>query len=276
MDPATASAIAALVVAALAFLVAFAQSAQQYFITGQLIRLCDRVVFGDLPGHGRRVWEMSQLRFRVVYEIPQIGIAPELWPSSATASLARRETTLGNVIRNKSKSASPESSLLPLTIEEPTLRRPWLHWLWKTQSLRDTHPGEASWASFIRAVYPSCHKSTFLSLLDGDADRCPTDLQTVPMPASLRNTVIRGLMAGMECTAASFERGSLSMQGMVGTITSAQHPILGPIIHFSPRTVDGSHGIGIHGHVSKDWLRRVMDTCVVAGRYYNKKERQGI
>jgi hypothetical protein len=63
MDAATASAIAALVVATIAFFVAFAQALQQYFITGQLVRLCDSVVFGDLPGHGRRVWQMSQLRF---------------------------------------------------------------------------------------------------------------------------------------------------------------------------------------------------------------------
>ncbi|KAJ8119667.1 hypothetical protein ONZ43_g3429 [Nemania bipapillata] len=81
LDASTASAIAALVVAIVALFVAIAQATQQYLITGQLIRMCDSVVFGPMPGQGRRVWQFSQFRFRVIYSIPQISLDTELWPS---------------------------------------------------------------------------------------------------------------------------------------------------------------------------------------------------
>src|SRR6478736_6381732 len=81
IDASTAATIAALVVAILAMLVAVSQVVQQYFLTGQLIRLCDSVVYGKMPGRGRRVWQLSQLRFRVVYSIPQVSLRTELWPS---------------------------------------------------------------------------------------------------------------------------------------------------------------------------------------------------
>lgn len=276
MDVATISAVVALVVAALAFVVAFAQALQQYFITGQLIRLCDSVVFGDLPGQGHRIWQMSQLRFRVVYEIPQIGIAPELWPSSATASLARKDTSLSNLMGSETPAAGFASPLLPTTTEDPPQQRSWFVRRWQTQMRHKTYVGEASWASFVRTVHPSCHRSTFLSSRHGDADRCPAELPTVPMPVSLRDTVVMALMTGMECTAASFDRGSVSMQGPAGTITSAQHPILGPLIHFSPRNSDVRHAIGRHGVITKEWLWRVMDNCIVAGRHYNSKGRREV
>lgn len=62
-DASAISAVAALIVALFALLVAAAQALQQYLITGQLIRLCDSVVFGPLPGQGYRVWQFSQFRF---------------------------------------------------------------------------------------------------------------------------------------------------------------------------------------------------------------------
>ncbi|KAL9620318.1 MAG: hypothetical protein Q9160_005117 [Pyrenula sp. 1 TL-2023] len=55
MDSETAAAIAALIVAILAMTVALAQAIQQYFVTGQLIRMCDSVVYGKMPGQGRRI-----------------------------------------------------------------------------------------------------------------------------------------------------------------------------------------------------------------------------
>lgn len=84
MEPDKAAAIAALAVALLALLVASAQAIQQYFISGQLIRLCDSVVYNQMPGQGHRIWQFSQFRFRVVYSIPQVRLVPELWRSTAT------------------------------------------------------------------------------------------------------------------------------------------------------------------------------------------------
>ena len=73
MDTGTIAAVAALVIALLALLIALAQVPlialiwsyaafayslqvlQQYFVTGQLIRICDSIVYGKMPGKGRRV-----------------------------------------------------------------------------------------------------------------------------------------------------------------------------------------------------------------------------
>ncbi|PQE07251.1 hypothetical protein CJF31_00004971 [Rutstroemia sp. NJR-2017a BVV2] len=82
-DPSTIASVTALIVAALAMIIALAQAVQQYFITGQLIRICDSVVFGPMPGQGRRVWQLSQFRFRVLYSIPQISLSADLWPSDS-------------------------------------------------------------------------------------------------------------------------------------------------------------------------------------------------
>lgn len=82
-DASTISAVVALVVSLFALLVTSAQALQQYFITGQLIRLCDSVVFDPLPGQGRRIWQLSQFRFRVVYSIPQISLRADLWPEES-------------------------------------------------------------------------------------------------------------------------------------------------------------------------------------------------
>jgi hypothetical protein len=94
MDTSTIAAIAALVVAVIAFLVAFAAAIQQYFITGQSIRLCDSVVYADMPGQGRRIWQMSQFRFRVVYSIPQISLPNSFWPKTWPVSHKRRKHPL--------------------------------------------------------------------------------------------------------------------------------------------------------------------------------------
>jgi len=82
-DPSTIVSVTALIVAVVAMVITLAQAVQQYFITGQLIRICDSVVFGPMPGQGRRVWQLSQFRFRVLYSIPQISLSTNLWPSSS-------------------------------------------------------------------------------------------------------------------------------------------------------------------------------------------------
>jgi hypothetical protein len=82
-DSATIASVTALIVAVMAMVIALAQALQQYFITGQLIRICDSVVFGPMPGQGRRVWQLSQFRFRVLCSIPQISLSTDLWPSDS-------------------------------------------------------------------------------------------------------------------------------------------------------------------------------------------------
>ncbi|EMR61325.1 hypothetical protein UCREL1_11761 [Eutypa lata UCREL1] len=74
----TSAAWAALGISIAAMIIALAHAVQQYFTTGQLIRLRDSVVFGGLTGQGRRIWQMSQFRFRVMYRVPQIGLPLDL------------------------------------------------------------------------------------------------------------------------------------------------------------------------------------------------------
>ncbi|SPO02378.1 uncharacterized protein DNG_05051 [Cephalotrichum gorgonifer] len=237
----------AVVVAALVTVAAHAL--QQYSITNKLIRLCDSVVFGGLPGHGRRVWSMSQLRFRVVYQMPQVSLDPELWPLSAAKSLARIDAPLpqpaGAVKDGRDKSEYDGV-------------------------------GAASWASFCRVAYASCHKSIGYSFVPGDADRCPTDIPNVPMQIALRDVVAIGLMMGMECTAASFEHSYVTLRGAVGTITSSRHRVLGPMIHFTPRSSAWPLSIGSDGAIPVDWLWRTMGNCTVAGRHYNWRRRRWV
>jgi len=97
----------------------------------------------------------------------------------------------------------------------------------------------------------------------------------------MRDVIMMGLMAGMELTSASFENKSVSMQGAIGTLTSSNHPVLGPILHFTPRNVKASlpqaFGIrrpGTRGSIDGRWMARTWDVCSVANRYYNSTRRR--
>lgn len=79
MDSGDIASIVALVLAVFALLVALAQVAQQYIATAQNMRKCDKSVWGPMPGHsGRRVWTWHQLRFRIVYDMPNILVRSPL------------------------------------------------------------------------------------------------------------------------------------------------------------------------------------------------------
>lgn len=259
LDASTAATIAALVVAILAMLVAVTQAVQQYFVTGQLIRLCDSVVYGKMPGPGQRVWQMSQLRFRVVYCIPQVSLRRDLWPVKLPhiPSYAKGSHTL------------PDLGLLRIgdsegdNIRDSRFRSPRP----VGRSSVSFAAGEASWVSFCRAVQPSSGGSMVLDLIQADADRCPPDLPNVPIQMSMRDIAVMGLTTGMKCTQASFESKSLSTQGLVGTITSSQHLLLGPLLHFSPRdlSVDEIKELQFGTDtIDPSWMARIWDEVVVA------------
>ncbi|KAL8747614.1 MAG: hypothetical protein Q9190_000549 [Brigantiaea leucoxantha] len=227
LDANTSTALSALVVALIALGVAVAQAAQQYVVSGQLIRICDSVVYGKMPGQGRRIWQFSQFRFRIVYSIPQITLPSTLWLSTS------------------SRTGFSESDLLQL----PDLS------LKDTTTGRHSIAGEASWVSFVRTVQYSCGQSLRYRMVSGDADRCPTDLPVVPTQLSMRDVVVTAIMAG--------------------TITSSKHPVLGALIHFTPRAPFQSYGLKIgFGIVSAEWVVRMSDILAVAGRQYDLRERK--
>ncbi|KAL8898330.1 MAG: hypothetical protein Q9207_006757 [Kuettlingeria erythrocarpa] len=238
---------AALAVALVALLVASAQAIQQYFVSGQLIRLCDSVVYNRMPGQGHRVWQFSQFRFRIVYSIPQVRLHPDLWRSTAT----------------------PAPSLPLDAARLPDLTLP------KSEASLSALAGEASWVSFVRTVQHSCGKSLRYTMVGGDADRCPSDLPVVPMQLSMRDVVVMATKAGMDCTDISFQTQSISMQGDAGTITSSRHPVLGALIHFAPKQSVGCHGIQTHdGRIHPNWVARMLDLVTVAGRTYDLRDRK--
>lgn len=343
-DASTISAVVALVVSLFALLVTSAQALQQYFITGQLIRLCDSVVFGPLPGQGRRIWQLSQFRFRVVYSIPQISLRADLWPEESphiksyavgeeplpdldevpvTKDVSRNIPTFSSstagvaAIRRRFRRSSDYevhvvdmTNCAPIDPSKPRpipgrlhrqLSRYWYStsfWLGSRLNeirgrmlgpakLRKATPsiegsvGEASWVSFCKAINGPCGASVRYDSVTYDADRCPSDLVTAPMQVSMRDIAVMGLMTGMRITSCSFKDKSVSMQGAVGSITSSNHPILGPILHFTPRaftsaiprSVPLSYG-DVRGVVSERWLARTWDTCTVAKRFFNSLTRR--
>ncbi|MCJ1465916.1 hypothetical protein MMC07_004535 [Pseudocyphellaria aurata] len=264
-DASTAASVAALLVAFVAFIVTSAQAVQQYLVSGQLIRICDSVVYGKMPGQGRRIWEFSQFRFRVVYSIPQIRLPSGLW--SDTPSHARTDQADHLTLPDLQISIAQSRLGWKQVIKEQFDRR--------TGRTRDLICGEASWVSFCRAIQHSCGNSLLYEMIDGDADRCPTDLPVVPMQLSMRDVITIAMMAGMECTDVSYQQQSLSMQGCAGTITSSRHPILGALIHFAPKLSHEKHGFRTNdGTVHPQWMARMRDIIMVAGLQYNMRDRK--
>jgi hypothetical protein len=265
MDAADAAAIAALIVSIMAMTVAFAQAIQQYLITGQLIRMCDSVVYGKMPGQGRRVWKASQFRFRVVYSVPQISLRPSLWMDGLPhhSSYTKGHLPLPDLRHSTSRANSDFCRALSG------------YPIGQKQSPYSAVPGEASWVSFCRVAQYSSGNDLLYEMVNGDADRCPSDLPVVPMQVSMRDIVAIALMTGMTCNDASFEKKTLAMEGFAGAITSSWHPILGALIHFTPRNSNRPQGLRIgDGSVHPNWMVRMWDVIVVAGRQYTPWERR--
>lgn len=265
MESEAAAAIAALIVAVFAMTVALAQVVQQYLVTGQLIRMCDSVVYGKMPGQGRRMWEFSQFRFRVVYSVPQISLRSSLWSQSLSCHLSY---TKGHLpvpdLRHSEENPVDFRKALDERIPRQQRRCPY-----------SPVPGEAPWVSYCRAVQYASGNDLLYELADGDADRCPADISVVPMQVSMRDIVTMALMAGMRCTDASFEKKSLAMEGSVGNMTSSWHPILGAIIRFVPRNCSQPSGLRVgNGNVNPQWMSRMWDVVIIAGRPYSQQERR--
>ena len=238
MDDGTIAAIVALVVALIALLVAFAQVIQQYVATADLMRKCGSIVYGPLPGKGRRVWVVRQLRFKVVYSIPQISLRADLWPSRAPF-----EGTYSQANGN-----------LPCIAAH------------KVQY----SPGEASWVSFCRATQHSCFRATFYLLVEGDADRCPSDFPVILMQVSSRDIIVMAMMTGMRII--SVENG-IAMRGRAGIITSAVHTTFGTVMHYTPANVASEFGLTGMGDISPNWMSRLWGESPVAERNLDGRER---
>ena len=137
--------------------------------------------------------------------------------------------------------------------------------------------GEASWASFARIVQYSCDSSLCFDIVEGDADRCPSDLSVVPMQVSLRDIIVMGIMAGMTVSRADINTVLLWMAGCAGSLTSSRHPILGIIIHFNPTNVSTRYGWRVqHGRINPLLVRRMEGEVPIANQSYSWRDRDRI
>ncbi|KAL9082625.1 MAG: hypothetical protein Q9159_006282 [Coniocarpon cinnabarinum] len=237
-DQSDAAAWAALTVAAFAMIIAIGQMSQQYASSGQLIRLCDSVVYGGpsgLPGKGRRVWSWSQFRFRVLYEVPSFRLPRgkgNIWDVAPLTSV-RFDEEVDIVANDKYWSA--------LTAEPQV--------------------GEAAWVSFCRKTKFTCQERVIISLKHDDADRVPPELPNIPVPISVRDVIIMAFSIGLDCTEADFTRRALTMQGDAGVITSSNHPVLGLLVHFAPKLHLNEHPQPKHW---RHWIARMFGGVPVA------------
>lgn len=290
MSPETTTALVALVIALLALFVTSAQAVQQYAATAHLMRKCDSIVVGPMPGGARRVWSMRQFRFRVLYTIPQISIPAHLWPSrgqhvpsssratvvlpsiqSSTRLTSAWVVSPAGLLTKHGNEASSHgglkwaTSFMKLLVSQVRAIRATRR---ETRRAYKYSPGEASWVTFFRQAQRTAGKFLVYEMLEGDADRCPSDLPVMPMQVSLRDIIVLGLVSDMEITSASFTNKTLAMQGSPGSITSTMHPILGPLIHFANRQNDNWHPLSYDGSsISQLWMSRLWRVCPVAGSF---------
>ncbi|KAF5680187.1 hypothetical protein FCIRC_5897 [Fusarium circinatum] len=306
-DASAISAVAALIVALFALLVAAAQALQQYLITGQLIRLCDSVVFGPLPGQGYRVWQFSQFRFRVLYSIPQINLEADLWPKESPhiKAYAIGSDMLPDLQPDSLIDYSASSSSVEIVSDyrvhvHRTDRSRFTYWgslrLWLRRKFNTKGSGISRTSSDSWGP-PTPPDYSYWNLLRIWLRQKFARVRSLPekeRPASISNDAsvgeaswvsfckaIMGLTAGMKITDCSFRDKSISMQGAIGTITSSNHPILGPILHFTPRAItspiprllapwsDDDRGV-----VNPHWLSRTWDVCTVAKVYFGSLKRR--
>ncbi|KAI0465550.1 hypothetical protein F4859DRAFT_377378 [Xylaria cf. heliscus] len=268
-DAATIAAWAALAAAILALLVALAQAIQQYVATAQSMRKCEASVWGPMPGHpGRRVWVWQQLRFRVVFDMPNIFIPVEYWYEQG----------------NPREFAADRITTLPAPFDQ-TPSAPAGKWrkIWKRKvavpaedpegTALVLHYSEAGWVSFARHISYVCPASIRLGLTRGDVDRLPSDLTVVPMQVSLRDAVALGLMIGM--TIVNVSQNDIEMSGPSGVIKSSEHPLLGWLLHYTaytmaPRSIKGL----VTGKISMSWLHRLEGIATIAMQQYEEPKRR--
>lgn len=248
---------AALAAALLALVVALAQATQQYVATAQNMRKCEKSVWGPMPGHaGRRVWVWHQLRFRIVFDMPNIFIPTEYWetPGNARQFPAHRVTTL----------PAPFDRPSPITKGSETD-------LEGGATAVSQNRSEACWVGFARQLSRVCPAAVRVGLMVGDVDRLPADLPVVPMQVSIRDVIALGLMTGMSLQTADGD--FIEMSGPAGFIKSSDHPLLGRLLHFTAFSADLRSTL-LKGDISKSWLRRMEGIASVANQPFDKDKRR--
>ena len=298
LDTSTIAAIAAVVVAVVALLIAGAQVAQQYVGSGPSLRLCDRYVYGSMPGGGRRVWSWTQFRFRVVYELPQVRLPSAWWKDIDSFDFDFDDGADEQVLPPfykfpddpDSQASSSEQRLTKLSLRrQPTFfihnvsrsifggqfrKRQEENGSADTFNLGD-YSSEACWFTLARMAQSQCRLRLPYTMILGDADRCPSDLQVVPMLVSTRDIVILCFLLGMSWVGSRVGRSRgnsrlIQMSGACGVLMSSNHPLLGVIVRFVSRPVQADW---TPTHITNNkcmakWIRRACGEYIVGGHSY--------
>ena len=198
------SALAALIVAAVALVVATAQLTQQLLATAYVIRKCDRIVTGGLTKGGSRQWHWRQFRFTVNYQ----AIIFEL-PRSIHSSLGISPTVR---VDRSSKELFDRALMM--------------------RSQRRS--GQACWVSLVQDLALSCClRAEDVGMREESADRIPDDLTVAPTRVDSMTVLLSCIAMGMQVFKYSPTTSEITLSGGSGSISSSTHPILGGLLHYS-------------------------------------------
>jgi len=92
---------------------------------------------------------------------------------------------------------------------------------------------QGCWVSFVQDMAP-CILRENLGRKWESGDRVPEDLTVAPVQVDIITVALLCVAAGMKFSRYSPATGEIGMSGEIGAITSAVHPVLGGLMHYTP------------------------------------------
>ena len=197
------SALAALIVAAVALLIAGLQLTQALLATAYVIKKCDRLVTGGVTRGGMREWHWRQFRFTVKYEAILFAL-----PTSVYSSLGVSSTV---------QIGKPSPDIHRRALE----RRP----------KRSHYQG--CWVSLVQdLVHSSLLRPEDICIREESGDRIPDDLTVAPTRVDALSVMLTCVAMGMQVMKFSPSSGQITLAGGSGSVSSSVHPTLGFMLHY--------------------------------------------
>jgi len=198
------SALAALVVAAVALLVAAFQVTQQMLATAYVIRKCDQVVTAGLTKGAKRQWHWRQFRFTVTYNAIVFALPQPIYSSLGISSTIQIDKSSQEIWDRASRSRSQRTS------------------------------AQGCWISFVQDLAMSgCLLPDDICTREESGDRIPDDLTVAPTRVDAMTVLLSCIAMGMQVFKYSPTTHEITLAGGVGSISSSIHPVLGGLLHYS-------------------------------------------
>ena len=196
------SALAALIVAAVALLIAGLQLAQALLATAYVIKKCDLLVTGGVTRGGIREWHWRQFRFTVRYEAILFALPTPVYTSLGVSSTVQID--------------KPSPDIHRRALE----RRP----------KRSHYQG--CWVSLVQdLVHFSLLHAEDICIREESGDRIPDDLTIAPTRVDALSVMLTCVAMGMQVISFSPSRGQVTLAGGNGSVSSSVHPTLGLMLH---------------------------------------------